>query len=374
MAVGTIEHSEDGDVDQQLQKMSDRLDYLLLRLGEQREKCTTRSEKLYLDQLRRETKKQAAAITKLQGSVAGSRVLIARSSQALDGPGCEDSAMQSADCPNTDGVNDIVFKAVAMPFQRPYRLPRQQSRSLDLGKKLMWWNRPKSATQRPASAEPETSQKPDINREKASDTTATAVDVNLLDSQTEQSPSEGVCECSSQEPAGLQSSSSSLRSSGKVTDPESKNDQDPIAPSPASARSFRERTNPAGSTEPTYITSCSSSVYSNSSIRISIEDWSDLTPIEGGFFAPPLPRKSSRRVSHVPRVPSLRSTPPVPPMPSTPPPSVPEAMEYCSTNNSDAASVASARSILSNLEKRFTLTLMTPPATPQLEAISVAVH
>ncbi|KAJ9614405.1 hypothetical protein H2200_002541 [Cladophialophora chaetospira] len=297
------------DVDQQLQALSDKLGDLHQRLEEQCGRCATKREKKHLISLRKETKKQLATITKLQDSVEDTITILAKSSQALSNPCAEKIILQREDRAVND-VHDNLFQAVTAPFQNQYRLV-QQMRNIELSHKLMPWKRTKPVSRQATHVEDEA--------------------CNNYATTLEQHPSS----ISDTGYLSMFCSNESTSSAGH-TDLESSSEASEPASSATSA--------------------CSSP-------RISVQDWSILTPPEGMPKPPPLPRKSSRRASYTPRVPSISFMPRSPPMPTTPPPSVPDTEQSDPMNNADGGAI-SASSILSNLEKRYSLTISTPPATP----------
>ncbi len=309
--------NEAGDVDQQLQAMSEKLHHLLLRLEEQCEKCATKPERKYLNHLRKEAKRQLATIGKLQDTVEDTTTIITKSSAILKNPICEKAILQRKRRAVSD-PNDILFQTIAAPFVRPYRLV-QQSRNIelsekfkldlgekfqDLSEKFKLWRIAMTATRSSVPAENKSS--------------------HGSSSTLEQYPS-SISDGNNTSGTGSRSASPA-----DDTDLESQSAAYETTSLPPSA---------------------------SSSPRISVQDWSILTPPEGPKVAPPLPRKSSRRVSYTPRVPSAKS---MPPMPTTPPPSVPEWAELSQASTRDP----SAGDLLSNLEKRFSLTIATPPVTP----------
>ena len=279
-----------GDINEKLQIMSERLESIQHRLYGQREKCPTKLEKMQIDQLRKEAKKQAAAISKLQESVEDSLNIMAMSSQALDGPVL-----------GINNANEILFQVIAGPLQERHRV-LHQNRSIDFSKKLKLWSKRISSAQKESRTSSASSNEPYLS-------TTSAESDDLPVPTIEELPTLSVDDSDSDSEyyVGLDE--------GAVSHPSN-----------------------------------------TSSQRISVHDWGILTLPEGSGPPPALPRKSSRRAHYTPRVPPPTHMPPVPPMPTTPAPSVPEPVEPLAASTENHG----AQFILSNLEKRFNLTLTTP--------------
>ncbi|KIW62767.1 hypothetical protein PV04_10901 [Phialophora macrospora] len=336
------------DVNQHLEAISGRLASLLDQLAERREQSTTKAERKHLDRLRRDAKKQVSAIVKLQSSVHDANTVIAKSSDALGTPDT-DSGRAPRQSLASD-VNSMLFQAVAGPFQNQHRLRLvQQRRSLELSQLLKPWKQTKS-------------QYPPKTREQQSGvTTATTLEQSLgTKSNDSGSPDT--------KPAG----------SGPTVEVHAEGDT-PILLVPSQEESDRapdsdseSESDPAPNSG-----SLSSSSFPSPSLQDRDQDQDqDWSSGHAAPLPPPLPRKSSRRMSFTPRVPSATQMPPLPSMPvpsplhplplmpRTPPPLVPESASAAASFSSAASTATAdelADDILSGLEKRYSLARTTTP-------------
>ena len=318
--VESMERMPDQDdteaVNNELRAMSEHLDRLTISLARQQGECATKIEKKRLNDLQKDVKEQAAAISRLRDSIR-SVTAMAMTSQALSE---REDGKDFTPLPSADDPNDILFQAVTCPFRAKTRLLVHRGWQLEMKKmRTIRWRLRARATNAP----------PD-NRGIAPH----------------------VCTSSVVESTSTASKDNDITTSSEEIRPTTPQDTFKIvaaAPDTPSSTS--------------------------SSPKIVIQDWGILTPPEGLTTPPPLPRKSSRRVAYTPRVPTRKTIPPVPPVPTSPPPAVPESVSTRSSiddlsrraSSSTTSSVRSAQSILSNLEKRYTKTLMTPPISPTTE-------
>lgn len=408
MAVSTTQeavdsnNSEGNAIAQQLDAMSQRLDRLLSQLSRQREESKTVAEKKHYNQLRKDIKKQATAVMKLQDSMEDIMTTLAKSAEVLDKlDATEDGASRQTNVATGD-VNGMLFQIIAKPFQGgKHRLvmPVQQRNywNLEIGKKLKLLRRMKKASMDTrGNAHPEVEENENIRPLSTSNSGTTASEGPYTNESTNESTNEVV---------------------PSVSVPSSIQDE-PILPAVDEEPELEtDHDDVSNSSNQSNISSRSSLSSSISSPHISVQDWRneaphitlsiDTTclsavppPLGSAAIPPPLPRKSSRRTAHTPRVPSLVKRKPVPSRSPTPASSVDgdfsstasiyDAGESnveagagsgsisgagsssvsvksmsSSTSNNSASSVVE---LLSTLEKRYSLTMpvstMTPTSVP----------
>jgi hypothetical protein len=254
---------EQHSITQQLQDMSARLNLLQLQLSNQRDKCSNRVEQRYLDQISKDIKKQSVAMHRLRDSIDNTSGILRRSMQAqrhFDSP-CEAA-----------NLNDLLFRTVAQPFDGKHRLLQKKTKKTSVASKLVPRAKPAKLPWELVSSGSETSR--------------------------------------SSSPFSSKASTSSSISEPEVVNPSADNEPPPAPPKPSSpilqapATKESERASIAASSD--YSSPSSPARSTTSSPSITLQDWSILTPPEGLSLPPPLPRKSSRRTSYVPRVPSLK--------------------------------------------------------------------
>lgn len=112
--------------------MSERLDRLLTQLWEQRVNCTSKAERKYLDQLRKEARKQAASITRLRNTVEDTLGTTAEVLNVLDKVDVRKDILQRASIAMTD-VSDVLKKTVPL-LERLYDSLKQGPGSVDVKK------------------------------------------------------------------------------------------------------------------------------------------------------------------------------------------------------------------------------------------------
>lgn len=260
---------EKRSIAQQLQEMSARLDMLQLQLCNQRDQCQSRVEQRYLDQIGRDIKKQSAAMHRLRDSVDSTADVLRRSMQAQR----KSESTQSGPA----DLNDMLFRVVSQPFDGKHRLLQKKNKktkalSKSRPARLPWElsSKGSSSSEASRSSSPFSSKASTSSSISEPETSATNVETKAQPQQVAATGSPEVARPEPQLTPGTESESVSIAASSDYSSPNS--------PSLSTA----------------------------SSPRIEIQDWSILTPPEGVGSPPPLPRKSSRRSSYVPRVPSLK--------------------------------------------------------------------
>jgi hypothetical protein len=328
---------------QQLKAMSENLLVLIRRLEQQRDKSTSKVEKKHLERLLKEARKQAASIAKLQASIANTVSIMAKSAQALEDPEWINEFSQDDDRTAAKDAYELLFHLVTAPFQKQHRHVKVRP-SMDLGESLKAWRSRKNLVPEPVLEEheplPETASTPELSSATSSlRSDSVQADPRIPDETVEQDPS------STEEPT-----------------------LSPVSESESQYESrFAIWRKPRSEIYELDSSPCCSQA---TTPRIAAMDWECINSPEGWAMAPPLPRKSSRRRSHTPKVPCRipsRSLPPtsrLPPVPLTPPPSVPEVANPLGESAPEQKDRSSEEELLNHLEKRYSLTLPTPPETP----------
>ncbi|OAP54766.1 hypothetical protein AYL99_11214 [Fonsecaea erecta] len=127
--------SETDAIKAQLHATSEKLDRLLALLAEQRGNCTTKTDKKYLDQLRKEVQKQADSVARLRASVDETMSTMAEFSHALEKLNVWRGVSQCASGALND-LNDMLSKTVSSLERLCDNLKRQTS--LFTFKALFW--------------------------------------------------------------------------------------------------------------------------------------------------------------------------------------------------------------------------------------------
>ncbi|KIW93272.1 uncharacterized protein Z519_05877 [Cladophialophora bantiana CBS 173.52] len=128
--------SETEAIKSQLQAMSEKLERLLAQLAEQRGNCTTKTEKRYLDQLRKEVEKQAASVARLRVSVDETMGIMAEFLHALDKLDFRKGISHRASGAFTD-MNDMLSKTISS-LERLYESLTGQTFHVPFKKAKLW--------------------------------------------------------------------------------------------------------------------------------------------------------------------------------------------------------------------------------------------
>ncbi|EXJ69266.1 uncharacterized protein A1O5_07302 [Cladophialophora psammophila CBS 110553] len=140
--------SETEAIKSQLQAMSEKLERLLAQLAEQRGNCTTKTEKRYLDQLRKEVRKQAGSVARLRVSVDETMGIMAEFLHALEKLNFRKGISHRASGAFTD-MNDMLSKTTSS-LERLYESLRRQTSHVSF-KKTTFWRRAKSTDVAPSA-------------------------------------------------------------------------------------------------------------------------------------------------------------------------------------------------------------------------------
>ncbi|KIW25212.1 uncharacterized protein PV07_08410 [Cladophialophora immunda] len=146
----TDSQSETEAIKSQLEATSEKLDHLLAQLAEQRRNCTTKTDRKYLDQLRKEVKKQSASVAHLRTSVDENTGVMAEFLRALEKLDVRRGISQCASGALTD-MSEMLSKTVSSLERLCDSLKRQTSNLLF--KKARFWRRAKSTDEIPSPAD-----------------------------------------------------------------------------------------------------------------------------------------------------------------------------------------------------------------------------